>query len=160
MTEVHEQREVSIVGYDDRYAEAFARLSRDWLERYFWLDERDLKYIDRPRESIIDEGGEIFFAIADGEVVGTCAAIWHDKETVELAKLAVSEKAQGRGIGRRLTEAVIEWARAAGARKVVLVSATKLSVALRLYERLGFVHVPLTGDPWYPEADVYMELPL
>ena len=158
MTEVREQGEVAIVGYDDRYAEAFARLNREWLERYFWVDDSDRKYIDHPRESIVDEGGEIFFAVVGSEVVGTCAAMWRDSGTVELAKLAVTERAQGRGIGRRLTEVVIEWARAAGARRVVLASSTKLSVALRLYERLGFAHMTLAGEPWYPEADVYMEL--
>jgi GNAT superfamily N-acetyltransferase len=149
---------LTINGYDDRDAEAFASLSREWLERYFTVDERDRKYIDHPRESIIDQGGEIFFARLDGVVVGTVAAIRMDSETVELAKLAVTERAQGLGIGRQLSEAVIAWSREAGARKVVLVSASQLEVAIALYERLGFVHTPQVGERWYPEADVYMEL--
>jgi predicted N-acetyltransferase YhbS len=157
--ETHREQ-LSISGYDDREADTFARLSREWLERYFTVDERDRKYIDHPRESIIDQGGEIFFARLGGEVVGTVAAIRHDAESVELAKLAVTERAQGRGIGRKLTEAVIAWSREAGAKKVVLVSASQLEVAIALYERLGFVHTPQVGERWYPEADVYMELML
>ena len=152
--------QVTISGYDDGEAGTFARLSREWLERYFTVDERDRKYIDHPRESIIDQGGEIFFARLDGEVVGTVAAIRHDAESVELAKLAVTERAQGQGIGRKLSEAVIAWSREAGARKVVLVSASQLAVAIALYERLGFLHTPQAGERWYPEADVYMELAL
>jgi GNAT superfamily N-acetyltransferase len=152
--------EVSIVGYDDRYAAAFGSLSREWLERYFVVDDNDRKYIDHPREAIVDPGGEIFFALLDGEAIGTCAAIWEDAETVQLAKLAVTERAQGRGIGRLLSERVIAWAREMGARKVFLVSSSTLGVAVALYERLGFVHTPFEGERLYPEADVYMELEL
>ena len=152
--------EISIVGYDDRYAAAFGALSREWLERYFVVDDNDRKYIDHPREAIVDRGGEIFFALLDGEPIGTCAAILEDPSTVQLAKLAVTERAQGRGIGRLLSERVIEWAREVGARKVYLVSSTTLGVAVGLYERLGFVHVPFAGERLYPEADVYMELEL
>jgi GNAT superfamily N-acetyltransferase len=72
----------------------------------------------------------------------------------------VTASARGLGIGRRLSEAVLDWARARGARKVVLVSSTRLGEALRLYERLGFEHQPLPPDPGYASADVYMELEL
>jgi GNAT superfamily N-acetyltransferase len=154
------REEITIVGFDDRFAEAFERLNREWLERYFSVEELDRKYIEHPRESIVDRGGEIFFALVGGEVVGTCAAMWRDAETVELAKLGVTAAAQGRGIGRRLSETVVAWARAAGARKVVLISSTKLDAALRLYERLGFAYAPLPADPGYSTADVYMELRL
>lgn len=158
MTNESGRDEIEIFGYRDEYAEAFARLSREWLERYFTVDDRDRKYIDHPRAAIVDPGGEIFFATSGGDVIGTVAAIRHDPETVELAKLAVTPRAQGRGVGRLLSEAVIRWSRDAGAKKVVLVSASRLEVAVRLYERLGFAHTPLVGERWYPEADVYMEL--
>jgi len=160
MSDVGRHAEVSIVGYDDRFADEFNRLNREWLERYFTVEELDRKYIEHPRESIVDRGGEIFFALMGEDVVGTCAAIRSDADTVELAKLAVTEPARGHGIGRRLSEVVIEWARAAGARKVVLVSSTRLEPALRLYEKLGFRYAPLPADPGYSTADVYMELSL
>jgi len=160
MSDAERQPEVSIVGYDDRFADAFDRLNREWLERYFTVEDLDRKYIEHPRESIVETGGEIFFALVGDEVVGTCAAIRLDAETVELAKLSVTERAQGHGIGRRLSEAVVEWARATGARRVVLVSSTKLEPALRLYEKLGFHYAPLPADPGYSTADIYMELSL
>jgi GNAT superfamily N-acetyltransferase len=79
---------------------------------------------------------------------------------VELAKLAVTPSAQGKGIGRRLCERVIELARTKSARKIVLTSARKLAAAVRLYESLGFVHFPMPADVPYETADVYMELSL
>ncbi len=47
-----------------------------------------------------------------------------------------------------------------GARKMVLVSSSRLGAALRLYETLGFRHVPPPDQPAYATADVYMELEL
>src|SRR6185369_684658 len=91
-------------------------------------------------------------------VVGTGAAIIQDSDTIELAKLAVDENARDLGIGKLLTETVLDWARCRGAKKVVLVSSSKLQAALRLYERLGFIYCPLPPDTGYETADIYMEL--
>lgn len=155
-----EREIIAIVRFDDRYADDFARLNRDWLERYELLEDGDRKHLEHPRESILSTGGEIFLALMDGAVVGTCAAIARDARTVELAKLAVAESARGRGIGKLLSTTAIEWARERGAERVVLVSSTRLTTALRLYERLGFIHAELPADPGYESADVYMELQL
>lgn len=152
--------DLEIVGYADEYAEAFARLNREWLEAYALIEERDRKHLEHPRASIVAPGGEIFLALRAGEVVGTCAAIVLDAETVELAKLAVDAKMRGQGVGSRLAQTVIEWARGRGARKVTLLSSTKLEAALRLYERLGFEYGRVPADSGYDTADIYMELEL
>lgn len=149
-----------IVGYDPRYLADFARLNREWLERYELLEDGDLKQLERPQESILATGGEIFFALEGDTVLGTCATLVRDPETVELAKLAVAPAARGRGLGRKLTDLAIAWARERGMRRVVLFSSTKLQDALRLYERLGFEHRPLPAETRYATADVYMELAL
>lgn len=151
---------ILIVKYEDQYAEAFERLNREWLERYGLFEEGDRKYLERPKETILAHGGEIFFALQHGVVVGTCAVIPQGEGTVELAKLAVTDQFQGQGLGRRLTEMGIAWARKQGAQKVVLVSSTKLRQALALYERLGFSYGPLPEETGYETADIYMELSL
>ena len=46
-----------------------------------------------------------FFALDGDEVIGTCAMVPHCPDEFELAKLAVTPAAQGRGIGHRLVEA-------------------------------------------------------
>jgi GNAT superfamily N-acetyltransferase len=51
------------------------------------------------------------------EVVGSCAVIPHDVGVVELAKLAVDARVQGHGLGRRLTETALAWARRRVAQK-------------------------------------------
>jgi len=151
---------VSIVPFEDRYRQDFARLNREWLESFGLLEEADEKHLYFPRESIIERGGQIFLAVEDGAVVGTCAAIQSGGPAVEIAKLVIAPIARRRGIGRLLAQTVIDYARGIGANKVVLVSNTKLKSALGLYASMGFLHQPLPAQPEYVSADVYMELVL
>lgn len=152
---------IKIIPYEERYIPDFIMLNRQWLEGFGLLEEADeKKHLNNPRESIIDRGGQIFFAVEREIVVGTCAAIHHSSKLVEIAKLAVTPSAQRRGIGRMLTKAVTKYSIDVGAWKVFLVSSTKLKSALRLYESMGFVHVPLPDKLDYASADVYMELVL
>ncbi len=149
-----------IASFRDDDAPDFARLNRDWLVQHDLLEDGDLPHLERPRQTILDEGGEIFVARSNGRIVGVCGVKPHDSTSFELVKLAVDSKARGGGIGRALTMRAIDWARAHGARRVILVSSTKLKAALGLYERLGFVRGPVPKDVPYVTADVYMELVL
>ena len=56
--------------------------------------------------------------------------------------LAVTPEAQGRGAGSALVEALLARARSDGRRGVVLLSTTSMTVAHRLYLRLGFRRQP------------------
>lgn len=151
-------RNVSIVPFGDKYIADFARLNRDWLERHDLIEEADKHHLDTPYQSIIAPGGEIFFALEKDAVVGTCAAVRHAKDHVEIAKLAVTPGSQGNGIGRLLTEAVIAYARHTNAVKIFLVSNARLKTALKLYESIGFDYAPLPANTEYASADIYMEL--
>jgi ribosomal protein S18 acetylase RimI-like enzyme len=149
---------VKIVHFEDRFASDFERLNRAWLEGYGLLEPQDVKYLDAPRETIIDPGGSILMAVENDRVIGTCAVIPVAPRVVELAKLAVVPEAQRRGIGRRLTIAAIDSAVVLGAERMILVSNNRLVAAVRLYESLGFKHAPLPVNLAYATANVYMEL--
>lgn len=138
----------------------FERLNRDWIERWFAVEEEDRKVFDDPEGQIVEPGGQIFFVVDERGVRGTCALIRHDAETLELAKMAVEPSAQGRGYGDRLVEAAIAFSRSAGARRLMLVSNTRLGPALKLYRKHGFRDVPLDPGNGYSRADIQMELPL
>jgi GNAT superfamily N-acetyltransferase len=149
-----------ITSYRPEYREAFERLNRVWLEGHSLLEPIDLTVLQNPEASVLARGGEIFFAIENGEVLGTCAAIRVSETTFELAKLAVTPAAQGRGLGRRLVGAVIDLARRKGVRELVLTSSTRLVAALHLYSSLGFRDAPMPADVPYVTADVFMTLDL
>jgi GNAT superfamily N-acetyltransferase len=98
----------------------------------------------------------IFFAIEGPTVLGTGAAIRIDAERFELAKMGVTLEAQGRGIGRLLAVAAIDYAKRAGARQVELFTNSTLAPAIHLYEQLGFVAQPLPAGGEYVRSDVHM----
>ena len=151
---------VEIVTYQPEYREAFERLNLRWLEEHALLEEADLVYLRDPEKQVLAGGGEVFFALREGEVVGTCAAIRISPSRVELAKLAVAPHAQGLGLGRRLCDRVIEHARGLGATEIALTSNTALVPAIALYQSLGFRHAPMPPENRYATADVYMTLSL
>jgi ribosomal protein S18 acetylase RimI-like enzyme len=64
--------------------------------------------------------------------------IWWDAEDCWLEDLYVAEAARGAGLGRALTEAVIDRARERGCRRVELDVNTENTAALALYRSLGF----------------------
>ena len=139
---------------------AFDALNRAWLNQYGLLEGPDERQLTDPIGEIVLPGGRIFVARRGDEVVGTCAVMPHGEDVLELVKLTVAPTARGLGLGRQLVEACLAFARERGARRLVLLSSSKLDAALRLYERLGFHCAPLPSDATYATADVYMELNL
>jgi len=83
---------------------------------------------------------DVLAAEANGRVVGY-AAWWVVVDQAELGNIAVAPKWRGRGVGTRLLEAVIEQARARGARELFLEVRVSNQVAQRLYQRHGFREV-------------------
>jgi len=60
----------------------------------------------------------------------------------EVRLLAVDPSARGQGVGEALMQACIRRARATGAGALTLHTTPMMEAAMRLYARLGFVHVP------------------
>lgn len=152
-------REVVIRPFQPEDAEAFRRLNEEWITRYFRLEEKDRKILG-DTQAIFASGGRIVMAVSSSVAVGTCALLPMEAGSFEVSKMAVTESHQGRGIGRLLLRAVIEEARAIGARRLYLETNSTLHPAIRLYESVGFRHIPsdrITASP-YQRADVYMEL--
>ena len=150
---------VEIVGFEDRYANDFARLNYEWLEMYFDVEDHDREMLDAPIDYIIKPGGQIFFAKVDGQIVGTVALIVVDQDTYELAKMGVTPKYKGLKIGKKLMHHAIEEARKAGRKRLVLESNTKLTAAINLYIDSGFKAAPLACSP-YARCNIRMELKL
>lgn len=150
---------VTIVDFEPQHAIKFRELNEEWITRYFVMEEADHKSLSDPQGYILDKGGYILMAAYENEIVGTCALINDGDGVYELAKMAVTPKAQGLKIGKKLGEAAIQKAREAGAVKVYLVSNRKLETALNLYQRLGFAEVPMPPSI-YARADIKMEIEL
>jgi putative acetyltransferase len=139
---------------------AFRQLNEEWIERYFRVEAKEQEVLADPKGTILDDGGRIFFATVENRCVGCCALRRLSDAEFEVAKMAVTSSFQGAGIGRKVLQAVIEAGRAMGARRLYLETNHTLTPAIRLYESVGFKHIPqerITPSV-YARADVYMEL--
>jgi putative acetyltransferase len=148
---------VTVVTYRKEFRAAFELLNRDWIETNFVLEEADREVFSDPEAAVLGTGGQIFFVLEGDQVQGTCAVLPHGEGDFEIAKMAVAPAARGRGYGDLLMDAAVRFAADAGARRIVIVSNTVLQPAIRLYEKHGFVRVPLTSEGRYRRANIRLE---
>jgi GNAT superfamily N-acetyltransferase len=75
----------------------------------------------------------------DGAIVGSVSLVGaHDAEPARLRWFVVEDASQGRGIGRRLLAAVMDFCRRTRQRHAYLTTFAGLEAARRLYEATGF----------------------
>lgn len=151
--------DIKVVDYAPKYREAFKSLNVEWISKYWELEEPDFKALDDPEGYILNQSGVILIALDKGEPIGCCALIKQADDTFELAKMAVSPKAQGKGVGLLLGKSIVERAKLMGLKRLYLESNSVLKPAVSLYEKIGFKHIKGASSP-YARCDVQMELQL
>lgn len=150
---------VRLVPYAPEHRAAFRDLNLEWIATYFEVEPEDRRILDDPEAHVLEPGGAILMAMEGDRPVGTGALVRIGPREFELAKMAVTPAAQGRGIGRRLCAGLIGLARELGADRLELLSHRSLEPAIALYSSLGFREMPL-GDVPYRRANIRMELAL
>lgn len=86
-----------------------------------------------------DPGREAgWIAEVDGERAGCVFCVRKDDETAQLRMLLVEPSTRGMGIGTRLVDECVRFARAAGYRRMVLWTRDVLLGARRIYQAAGF----------------------
>jgi len=145
-----------ILNFSSKLKPCFENLNREWIEKFFAIEPHDVRIFADPEKEIIKKGGEIVFAESNGEIVGTCT-LTVEGNHFELAKLAVSHKAKGLGIGQLLCQEIIKRAKQNGAKSLQLTTNTCLIPAVQLYKKLGFKEVYRGQHPIYKRVNLVME---
>jgi ribosomal protein S18 acetylase RimI-like enzyme len=151
-------KELQIKAYEHKYHQQFKNISLDWLHAYDLYEKADDALLDNPQK-YLENGSFIFLAHYNDEIVGTISLSPLEKNTFEIMKLGVIDGYKGLGIGRKLMQICIDVCLNKEVRLITLDTSSKLQNAIKLYEKLGFVHVKIT-DSYYESADVKMELKL
>ena len=122
----------------------------DLLAELFTLEsdfrpERDRQL--RALRLILDEpaSGRLFVLRVDGKVAGMANALVtvstaEGGRVLLLEDVIVRSEHRGGGLGRRLVEHVLAWARAKGMTRVTLLADRDNHAALDFYRKLGFEH--------------------
>lgn len=139
---------ISIIDYQPVHQPYFEKFNRQWIEADFTMEPVDEFVLTNPDEAILKDGGVILMALYEGEVAGTVGLRKVNDTVYEFTKMAVDSNFRRRGIAEAISYASFEKAKELGAEKVILYSNTKNAGAIKLYEKIGFIHLP-------PETGVY-----
>ena len=134
----------------------FIRLNELWIGHFFELEQSDKALAKHP-EQIINDGGYVITLSETGRVAAVCALFNKGEQTYELARMTVHPDFRGRGLAHQLMDVCFNQLKKVDARKVYLISNTKLNAAIQLYKQHGFITTRHGSHPDYQRADIVME---
>ena len=145
---------IEIVEFNKKYSEQFFILNKAWIEESWHLEDSDKKDLLNP-DKIVENGGQVFFALENKIAIGTVAMIKSSDDKFELAKMTVQEDFRGKGIANMLMNECLKFAKQKNAREIFLISNDSLIIARNLYDKNGFKEVKLDSQK-YDRGNVKM----
>jgi DNA-binding MarR family transcriptional regulator/GNAT superfamily N-acetyltransferase len=112
-----------------------------YTREYGWNSEFEalvVEIVARFLREFDPSGERCWIAEKDGKVIGSVFVVRHDETTAKLRMLYVDASARGLGIGNRLVEETLRFARQAGYKRMILWTTSILTDARKLYQRAGF----------------------
>ena len=114
MNQLENKEKIKIIDYSDELKENVKKLNYEWLEKYFHIEKGDEISLSNPKK-IIDKGRYIFFvkneSSENDETIAVSSLLKKTNTIFELGKMAVTEKEQGKGIGKILLYHCLDFAK-------------------------------------------------
>ena len=94
----------------------------------------------------------------DGRRVGSVYCVYRSNEVAQLRLLFVDAEGRGHGVGSKLVERCIEFARERGYKRMMLSTVAPLESARKIYDAAGFKQTKEEPDPAFPEGAMAQEM--
>jgi putative acetyltransferase len=143
--------------------QALAAIVRDSLAE-FGANHPGTVYFDPTTDHLYElfqKNGSIYYVMeVEGEILGGSGIFPSNglpEFTCELVKMYLRPNARGKGLGKTLIEACINYARDTGYRNIYIETMPELRKAMKVYEKFGFTYLdgPL-GNTGHFGCDVWM----
>ena len=122
----------------------------------YYESQGELQDMDDVQKTYFDNNGIFLVMTEANQLIGTGAIRRLDGETCELKRLWLLLPYHGRGLGYRLLQKLLSFARQKGYARIRLETDREAqSRAYNLYKRVGFYEIPRYSDN---ESDVAMEM--
>lgn len=109
------------------------------------LDDDDLQKIPK----IYTKKGRFWVAVKNGQVIGTVGVKDMGDKTAKLKRMFVLVGHHGTGVGQKLLDHAIDFARSQGYKKIILNTHMLMKRAHKFYEKNNFVKKDKKGDKFY-----------
>jgi GNAT superfamily N-acetyltransferase len=94
----------------------------------------------------------------DGRRVGSVYCVRRSDEVAQLRLLFVDTEARGHGVGSKLVERCVDFARESGYERMTLSTVSPLESARKIYKAAGFTQTKEEPDPAFPEGAMAQEM--
>ena len=147
---------MEVINYHPKYKQNFIDLNTAWIKDNFGLLEKEDIETFQNIEKEIANGAMIFFALQDDLVLATCMTKQISDDVWEICKLAADGRYKGQGAGSSVFRKCMDYAIANNAKKLFILSNSKLKPALHIYQKYGFQEITL-DDYEYIRGDIAFE---
>ncbi len=140
-----------------------AKIIRNSLEE-FKANKPGTVYFDETTDNLFDVFktlGSIYYVVEENGLLLGGGGIYPTnnlpKDTCELFKLYLHKNARGKGIGKLIIEHCIAVAKKLGYKKMYLETMPELTIAVPLYEKLGFTYLKTSlGNSGHSGCNIWM----
>lgn len=142
--------------FEEKYRQAFIEFNTDWIVSNFgFLEEHDKETFQKIDQEI-SKGAMIFFAVENEVPLACCMSTPMESDTWEICKLGSNKNVPHKGAGNLVFKAAMDWALEHGAKRLFILSNSRLKPALHIYEKYGFKEIKLDNYE-YRRGDIAYE---